>query len=647
MKKALSALLAAALLASCAAVSPSAAAEDAGDAYVKTDITTYPYADDSEPVTLTCLTRSDLPGIPFLSVGDYLGQLYTGIGSSGDLGGGVYRFSNAENNMTVDAQKDTVSFDSYEGFLFSNSVDTDKDPMPYPFIEDGRGMEFVGEVKGVEFDLSKYGIDVVERDGVVYMPFCTLNELFTDAEYVMNYSKESLYVVSMNSMISAKGIFSTRTKETARFIYDEFCFAVDCFSGKPSSALFTEGIVSDGLDKTLDTYDSVTPRIKELLLSENAEDFAEGVMLLQYYMDDGGHTQLTDGLKERLLKYGVTNMSEAASKVFGDDSSEEIAAIISDDQRRADVREVNRLYGAKKAEAYKSFEEVKDWGGSSLYRSGDTFIFDLSGFGTAAIEPFKWSLDYAAENGGKNFIIDVTGNLGGEDAIAAYMIALMCGDARNTEQLCASGNKRQFTKKVDKNLDGKFDEADDAVKYDFRFAVLAGAGSYSCANTFPCMAQDRGICVIGEQTPGGNCCGTTRLFANGTSFKISGYTKYLRENGKDSDKGVTPDVAMPGKDAGYNGFYDIGAFNKGIAEFYGDPVPEPTGLCGDADGDGSITSTDALMILRQSIGLEDSDDKSKAITDVDGDSFITADDALAVLRYSVGFTDHEKIGKAV
>ena len=53
------------------------------------------------------------------------------------------------------------------------------------------------------------------------------------------------------------------------------------------------------------------------------------------------------------------------------------------------------------------------------------------------------------------------------------------------------------------------------------------------------------------------------------------------------------------------------------------------------------------MILRQSIGLEDSDDKSKAITDVDGDSFITADDALAVLRYSVGFTDHEKIGKAV
>ncbi|MBQ1389520.1 MAG: dockerin type I repeat-containing protein [Clostridia bacterium] len=67
----------------------------------------------------------------------------------------------------------------------------------------------------------------------------------------------------------------------------------------------------------------------------------------------------------------------------------------------------------------------------------------------------------------------------------------------------------------------------------------------------------------------------------------------------------------------------------------------PLGILGDMDNDGSITSADALSILRGSVGLYIIDDKKKPIADIDSDSTVTSADALAVLRYSVGIKDKE------
>lgn len=57
---------------------------------------------------------------------------------------------------------------------------------------------------------------------------------------------------------------------------------------------------------------------------------------------------------------------------------------------------------------------------------------------------------------------------------------------------------------------------------------------------------------------------------------------------------------------------------------------------GDADGDGKITSADARLILRASVGLETVDTER---ADVDGDGKITSADAREVLRRSVGEED--------
>ena len=66
------------------------------------------------------------------------------------------------------------------------------------------------------------------------------------------------------------------------------------------------------------------------------------------------------------------------------------------------------------------------------------------------------------------------------------------------------------------------------------------------------------------------------------------------------------------------------------------------------NGDGQVDSADALMILRNSVGLETFDDTQRFLGDVNEDNDnIDSSDALAVLRYSVGMIDIEKIGTPV
>ena len=63
--------------------------------------------------------------------------------------------------------------------------------------------------------------------------------------------------------------------------------------------------------------------------------------------------------------------------------------------------------------------------------------------------------------------------------------------------------------------------------------------------------------------------------------------------------------------------------------------PKPT-RTGDIDGDGEITSNDALMILRSSVGAFELTQSQKSAADTDSDREITSNDALKVLRFSIG-----------
>ena len=69
-------------------------------------------------------------------------------------------------------------------------------------------------------------------------------------------------------------------------------------------------------------------------------------------------------------------------------------------------------------------------------------------------------------------------------------------------------------------------------------------------------------------------------------------------------------------------------------------------LKGDADGNGELSTNDALLVLRAAAGIEDSlSAEAKTLCDVDGDGYISLFDARRILRAAAGLINLEQTGK--
>ena len=69
----------------------------------------------------------------------------------------------------------------------------------------------------------------------------------------------------------------------------------------------------------------------------------------------------------------------------------------------------------------------------------------------------------------------------------------------------------------------------------------------------------------------------------------------------------------------------------------GEPEPPEEGLPGDADGDGTVTASDALLVMRVSMGLVSPDDCPHIMNaDMDGSGTLSSSDAIAVMRIVLG-----------
>ncbi|MBQ1519918.1 MAG: dockerin type I repeat-containing protein, partial [Clostridia bacterium] len=67
-----------------------------------------------------------------------------------------------------------------------------------------------------------------------------------------------------------------------------------------------------------------------------------------------------------------------------------------------------------------------------------------------------------------------------------------------------------------------------------------------------------------------------------------------------------------------------------------DPIPEEPFLLGDVNGDGAVDSSDALLLLRASMGLAELDEAQLSAGDMNGDGAADTTDALLILRLALG-----------
>ena len=245
-----------------------------------------------------------------------------------------------------------------------------------------------------------------------------------------------------------------------------------------------KSIQEKGFDRTLDEFSDTSRAAKELLLSESTVDFVIGMVYLDTMLNDGGHRKL---FLSAMMDSRNFTASETALVLAGimQDPSSPYSQLITEHFTNSMTEVLKPTVGPTKARdvAYAAYEIVREWNaqGIRLLRYEDTCVFVFNSFMRDDAEPFIWSLNYAQDNGCKNFVLDITANAGGHETILLYMMAVISGQDKLQCICTLTGNTMETEAKYDRNFDGVFDERDDAVKYDLNFAVMATKASSPAA----------------------------------------------------------------------------------------------------------------------------------------------------------------------
>ncbi len=551
--------------------------------YEKRDVTTYVFSLDNVKTT-SCVFSDILPDVPYIDPVDYLSAIYTDEFSQNNNGDGTYTVTAPNGAMIADVGSDTLSFASFEDFS-SNHPNNEGSSLNIEFIT---GYEdLFGESKGLLLDLGKYGIDVLEYDGKVYLPLPTISAIFSSTYSNAEYVDGSVYYLHSMDDMSRDGYFDKsaiynvleRSEEMAAFTYANFCFSMDCFFGKPTNAVISTDIAEKGVDRALEEYDDLTKEAKQRLQSTDVCDYLAALCVLSPYFFDGGHTSLfNDPLVEAgyymdsLFINELTKRIKSGEDPFYNQALTGYRFVAEKGAGRAPFIE-------NRSQAYSAYEPVIKWDDTTyLLVDGDTAVFVFDSFVVDSAAQFKEALDYAAGHGIGNFIIDVSGNGGGLVAVAYYMMTSMLSKRTGSNEFksysmnVTTGNIREFTVEADLNLDGVINDDDGEVSYDMNFGVLTSEFSFSSGNLLPVLAKEHGIAVLGEVSGGGACAIQKLYFADSHYIFMSSNTKFYVLSGADVDLGAPVDYELTTvREDGmtdYSGLFDIAHLGELLKDYY-------------------------------------------------------------------------------
>ncbi len=558
------------------ALSGCSANAEANRNYTKKQVTTYD-KDDTKQTELTCVYRDDMPDIPFVDVEQYLdlvycedadytltgsGHLYTVTGQNKDTG-------KTGSNLLIDTEKDTMTFEEYNQFVVGKPDGTSADYVRMTEVTTEKAPSLV-------YDLSDYGIDLAEEEERVYMPLSTLSDILNQSMTYADYIDGKIYLNRVDSFTSdptayvkeaENSYYETLTREpdVAEYAYQELCFVLEKLYGRPQKAVsqeFIKKLSTDGLDQTLEQggiIDDVDlKQMKAYLTSTDKVEYAQGLFMLDNLLFDGGHNRFSYSFYQVLSQdenWDQTAFAREYLKKFGSDAETNVA--LSDQGYRYSAI-TNRcdMGMALRNEGFGVPE--KTWNGNrggaiaALYLFDDTAVFLFNDFADDLIltntgeETFQEALDYAAENHCKNFVLDLSTNGGGSDQVMGFMLSVIYGhDAPYYRLDVDTGYRKENVFKADKNHDGSFDEKDEEIRYDFRYAIMTSDYSYSCGNTMPNLAHLEGIPLLGSTTGGGGCnVNMLTLPGECTPYRLSTTWTMTNSDYQSIDGGIAPDEVM-------------------------------------------------------------------------------------------------------
>ena len=542
--------------------------------YTEKEVPIFKEAETDETASLRFY--EDLPNVAYISITDYYHLFLPDkemtveeVGADTD----VYQVVSATGSATVDAAEETISSDDMAAFtnlmtLMQEDMDNVYcDGAPYVRVA---GTQYTPEKNPVTYDLSDYQIDVRADDEGLYLPIATLNDMYTDLiSHAAFYDGAKIFV---EDTYDSKRFYQIdpdygenhftaleRPADLADFTYRELCFAIDHFYGLPGRCLLNDAVAEKGLDRALTEYGPAGVETKRLLESTDMGEYLAGLNFLNGFFYDGGHTLIvSSGLGESVMSDELmaryTEVRNEHSELEEMYQSAILDFISLYEQNRAKKVLRDAAYGenvnyVKKGDTavcvFDSFNTT-DIKAMSDYLAGKTTELPLDGG-----DPFAGFLDalrQASEDPEvRNFVIDISNNLGGSADLVAAMTSLILGDegSKITFDSILTGQKGSESFTVDRNFNGRFDEEDKDVHYDLRFGFVVSKESFSCGNLVTSIMKDNGILVMGEKTRGGACAVQTMATADGLVYWISSARYRLTDKaGNNIDGGIEPDVDL-------------------------------------------------------------------------------------------------------
>ena len=547
--------------------------------------------------------------IPYMKIDDFYNNLYfTGAEAYPQQASPMTVTRNGNSYETTAYNGTKGVFDVEAGTFTCENLDAYANPPYYalllaserdssaPFVRISH-TEYSGALTAKTMDFSKYGIKLEGDGDELWVPLAVLQCLFS-SPYAYNayFNGKGIYMQDGMETLqpeSARNLDSeyydfmknARSEEKARFDYSVLCFYVDNCFGYPERSRLSESIAEVGLDKTLDqTIDGIhLSAIKESLLSTDMEEYVFGIFALMTAIDDGGHTTFAD-----------MPMLTEERKVAWAKKKAELGLVPSKKNALADAsfNSITKVYQQAAKDNFDYVEGITydngEW--ANYFEKGDTALYlfthfycnrlswtqyedgQLSEMPQDTMGTFMKCLEKAKSNPNiKKFVIFLAMNNGGESGIATTMAKIISGQAYRHQYNAYTGQDEIIWYDVDLNFDGVFDEKDNEVSYPFKFAVIAGANTYSAANYLTSMAKDNGVCVLGEQSGGGACSPQPTPESEGTMFNLSARYKLVDRNNEHVDFGIVPDVVLTVEKDGetdYGRFLDFEEISRLIDAFY-------------------------------------------------------------------------------
>jgi len=564
---------------------------DDGGTYTETMVT----VNNNGSRTATAVLRfySGKDGIPYISISDFhkvmLPQGAMSVNRQGDL----YQITTSGGTAMVDVKADQLTTSSIISvFDMISLIRTD---IPCAVSYDGSqfmkpvSRDLLPEVSTVTFNFKKYDIDIFDDGQNVYFPYATLADIYSDMNINVTYYNDAGKELLVNHMLDfnsfdkmdpgrVEHIYGRQevTDYMAQFRYHELCFVFDYIYGYPGrdNDLFRAGMEQCGFDEALDKVQSGA-EVKKLLKSKDNAEFLVGMNALQRLAYDGGHTTTTQANTYGAIPAVKARVDATAAKYPGAETL--FNAFVDDQVEKKDyIAKMkalrNEAYGDKKyivssdkstaVIVLNSFMDLDDQGWKDWYNSQKTDADwnKLLARDGNLLATFLNGVRQARKDGVKNVVLDLTQNSGGSSDLVIAILSLITRNESERQQfllqsdyvISRQGSVTHYV--VDRNFDGKFDEADALVDYsDLNFSVLTSKRSFSCANLMPALMKDDGFKVIGERSGGGACAIQCQFTPDGMMYIISCYRLRMLNGKRESiDAGVPIDIEVP-----IDKFYDI------------------------------------------------------------------------------------------